>query len=97
MERRPAGAFESANRDVERSAAARSKSSFGYLGLTPGFAIATPGATFLNRYAIPCTYISACVKKTFCACIAGTHCLCVRNMFLKNKTVRRLGRRTVGD
>ncbi|MCM1458240.1 MAG: hypothetical protein NC130_10260, partial [Lachnoclostridium sp.] len=33
----PAGAFENADRGVERYAAARSKSRFGLLGLNPGF------------------------------------------------------------
>jgi len=37
LERRPAVAFDNADRGAERYAAARSKSSFGRLGLNPGF------------------------------------------------------------
>ena len=43
LEQRAAVAFDNSDRGVERYAAARSKSRFWALGLTPGFAIATPG------------------------------------------------------
>jgi len=52
LERRPAGAFDYANRGVERYAIARSNTTDDYNAHTRGYAVAPPRATFLNRYAI---------------------------------------------
>ena len=64
----PAGAFDNANRGAERYAAARSDTTMNQPQHTGGSAIASPPATFLNRYAIPCTAFSACAAKNPPAC-----------------------------
>ena len=58
----PAGAFENASRGAERYAVARSNTTDDYNAHTRGYAVAPPRATFLNRYAIPCTAFSACAQ-----------------------------------
>ena len=60
----PAGAFDNANRGAERYAAARSDTTMNQPQHTGGSAIASPPATILNRYAIPCTAFSACANIT---------------------------------
>ena len=69
----PAGAFDNANRGAERYAAARSDTTMNQPQHTGGSAIASPPATFLNRYAIPCSAFSACavlIKKPSAAATA---------------------------
>jgi len=52
LERRPAGAFDYANRGAERYAVARSNTTDDANADTRGYAIAPPRATFLKRYAL---------------------------------------------